>query len=288
MSENQQQLAPQDYKSGVRPVWCAGCGNYGVMTALLQALAELQINPDEFLVSSGIGCASRFPYFLKAYALHGVHGRAIPVGIGMKTARPDLPVVVIGGDGDGFSIGCGHLPHISRKNVDITYIVCNNAIYGLTKGQTSPTSWTGQRTSTSPMGVVDPPLKPMMLLLGVGATFVARGFAAKPKELKTLITSAIQHRGFSVVEVLSVCPSFNRDMGFKELNEMLIQIPEEHDTSDRAAAMGLAMDKEGLYQGVFYQEAARTYNDNKRIVAEISGHFDDKKSGLKQIFDGFA
>jgi 2-oxoglutarate ferredoxin oxidoreductase subunit beta len=288
MPEATQPLTVNDYKSGVRPVWCAGCGNYGTLTAMTQALAELRIDPDKLLVTSGIGCASRFPYFLRAYSLHGVHGRALPVATGMKTYRPDLTVMVIGGDGDGFSIGGGHIPHAARKNVNITYIVANNSVYGLTKGQTSPTTWVGQTTTTSPMGAVDPPINPILMLLGVGASFVARGYSGKPADLRALIVRAVQHKGFSVVEVLTPCPSFNRTLNFQTLNEMVKPLPQDHDPTDLATAMKLALNERDFYTGVFYQVERPTYADLKDTIRERSGAFDDERAGMRELLGEFA
>lgn len=278
----------QDYKSSVKPVWCAGCGNYGTMTALLQALTELQIDPDKLMLSSGIGCASRFPYFVNAYSVHGVHGRALPVAVGMKVARPDLTVMVIGGDGDGFSIGGGHLPHVARKNVDITYIVANNSVYGLTKGQTSPTTWVGQKTTTSPVGAVDPPLNPVLAMLGYGTSFVARGYAGKPKELGELIVRAIKHPGFAFIEVLTPCPSFNKTLNFRMLNELVKPLPETHDPSNRAAAMTLAMEENNFYLGVFCEAVRPPYSEHKRTIELRSGPFPDARAGVMELMNGFA
>ena len=279
---------PKDYRSDLKPVWCAGCGNFGTLTAMTQALAELEIDPDRMIMTSGIGCASRFPYFMKGYALHGVHGRALPVAIGMKAARPELTVIVVGGDGDGFSIGGGHVAHTARKNVDITYIVANNSIYGLTKGQTSPTSSIGQLTATSPFGATDPPINPVMQLLSADASFVARGYTGQPKELRELILRAIKHPGFAIVEALSPCPTFNKAMSFQWLNERVIPIPATHDPRNRLAAFALAMEEGKFYTGVFYENPRPTYHEYKKVLEERAGRFEDDTAGIRELFSDFA
>jgi len=281
-------LSAKDYRSAVRPVWCAGCGNYGTWNAMTQALADLKLDPDKIIMTSGIGCASRFPYFMKGYTLHGVHGRALPTAIGMKIARPELTVIVVGGDGDGFSIGGGHIPHISRKNVDLTYVFSNNNVYGLTKGQTSPTSAMGQRTATSPVGVTDPPINPVLWLISVGATFVARSFTADLPHLRSMITQAIQHPGFAVVEALTPCPTFNKEMDFKTLAQKVQAVPDTHDPSNRLAAMALAMDVNKFYTGVLYREIRPTYMEYKAAVEKRLGRFADDREGLRELINEFA
>lgn len=277
----------KDYRSGLTPVWCPGCGNYATLKALIGAFTELQIPPHEIMVSSGIGCSSRLPYFLSAYSFHGVHGRAVPVGTGMKAARPELTTVVIGGDGDGYSIGIGHIIHAARKNVNITYIVADNSVYGLTKGQQSPTTWVGQRTSTSVTGAVDPPFKPVLTILAARASFVARGSTAKPDNLQRFITAGVRHRGFSFIEVLTPCPTFNPAMDAKRLREMMKPVPDEHDVTDLGAAMRLALDESAIYCGVFHQREAPTYNDHQRRFQEQQGLFDDEEVGIQTLIDEF-
>ena len=172
-----------DFKGRVEPDWCPGCGDYGVLAAVQKALVELQIPQHEVATISGIGCSSNFPGFIETYGMHTLHGRSLPVATGVKMANHALTVLVTGGDGDGFGIGCGHFVHAMRRNVDLTYLVMDNQIYGLTTGQTSPTSRLGMKTKSAPFGNVERPVNPVALALAAGATYVARGFSADPKHL---------------------------------------------------------------------------------------------------------
>jgi len=259
-------LTVQHYRSGVKPIWCPGCGDYSVLSSFYKALVELNLPSERVAIASGIGCSGRFPAFVKAYGFHGVHGRAVPLATGMKIARPDLAVFAVGGDGDGFSIGGGHLPHVARRNVDITYIVMDNEIYGLTKGQPSPTSGIGMKKKASPYGVFDMPLNPLLMALSYGTTFVARGFSSKPKQLTELIKQGASHKGFSLIQVISPCVSFN-DL-YDHFKGIAVDIPEDHDPSDKVAAIQLALDTENLYLGVFYEEERPTYTDNVQGLIE--------------------
>lgn len=204
------QLKPQDYSVSRPPIWCPGCGDYGILEALKRALADLSIPPHEVVVVSGIGCSSQLPHFLKTYGIHGIHGRAVAIASGVKIANPRLKVVVVGGDGDGYGIGLNHMIHAARRNVGITYIVSNNQVYGLTTGQMSPTTLRGAKTKTTPYGSIDEPVNPLALALAAGATFVARGFSGDVAHLANVIKKALTHRGFALVDVLSPCVTFNR------------------------------------------------------------------------------
>jgi len=255
------QQKPADYKSTRKPVWCPGCGDYGVLNSLFNALAAIQINQDNLVVVSGIGCSSRFPGFVKAYGFHGAHGRALPVAVGVKVANPDLDVIAVGGDGDAFSIGGGHITHVARRNINITYIVMDNEIYGLTKGQTSPTSHPGTITKASPYGALEQPIEPISLLLSYGATFVARGFSSNPKDVAQMIEKGIRHKGFSFIQVLSPCVTFNKPIGYDYFNARVAPLPSEHRTDDLYGAMRLAGDPEKFYLGIFREVDRPTYTD---------------------------
>ncbi len=244
----------KDYKGRLKPIWCPGCGDYGVLSALLAAFADLEIDPDNLAIVSGIGCSSRLPGFVKSYGFHGLHGRALPVALGVKLGSPHLTVLIVGGDGDGLSIGAGHFPHLARRNVDVTYMMLDNRIYGLTKGQTSPTTPHGIWTKTSPAGVVEFPMNPAALALCYGATFVARGYSSQVKPLKSLIMAAIQHRGFSLLQVLSPCVTFGRKCGFDAIANSIKECPAEHDCRDASSAYQLATDPQNIYSGILYQE----------------------------------
>lgn len=244
--------SPADYRSRLKPIWCPGCGNFGVLSALAQALASLDIDPDQLAVISGIGCSSRLPGFLRAYGFHGVHGRALPTAVGVKLGNPRLTVVVAGGDGDGLSIGAGHFPHVARRNIDITYLMLDNRIYGLTKGQTSPTTPFGFSTKSSPMGVIETPLDPIAFAVSFGATFVARGYSAQTGQVRDLIRLGILHKGFAMVHVISPCVTFGRGSGYEYFNERIAPLPEDHDRTDYCEAIRMCTDQEHIYTGIFY------------------------------------
>ena len=199
----------KDYKSAIKPIWCPGCGDFSVLSALAKALAELQAPPEQVAVVSGIGCSSRIPAYTSVYGFHGAHGRALPTAIGLKVARPDLMVIVTGGDGDGFSIGGNHFLHACRRNVDMTYIIMDNQVYGMTKGQASPTTapdWEGSKLTPEGTGIN--PFHPLLIGLAAGANFVARCFTGDPNNVAEIIVEAIRHPGLSLVQVLSPCITF--------------------------------------------------------------------------------
>jgi 2-oxoglutarate ferredoxin oxidoreductase subunit beta len=231
-----------DYKSDLKPIWCPGCGDFGVLAAIHRALAAVGRPPHEIAFVSGIGCSSRIPGYTTAYGFNTVHGRALPIAQGIKLANPDLLVLVAGGDGDGFSIGGGHVAHAIRRNVNLTYVVMDNQIYGLTKGQLSPTSPRGLVTASSAYGSLEEPVNPLLYVLGYGAGFVAQGTPADMHGLAGLIEEAIRYPGFAFVNVQSPCVTFgdpDRQLkahraGMKKLADL------SHDPADRLAAMALA------------------------------------------------
>ena len=233
------QMVMADLKGKVDPDWCPGCGDFGVLAAVQKALVELQIPKHEVATISGIGCSSNFPGFIDTYGMHTLHGRALPVASGMKLANHAMTVLVTGGDGDGFGIGAGHFVHTMRRNLDLTYIVMDNQIYGLTTGQTSPTSRIGMKTKSMPFGNVDAPVNPISLALAAGATFVARGFSAEQKHLTELIKRAIQHKGFSFVDVFSPCVTYNHDNTFQWFRPRVKKLEDNpaYDPTDFQAAV---------------------------------------------------
>jgi 2-oxoglutarate ferredoxin oxidoreductase subunit beta len=275
-------LAPNDYKSDVHPIWCPGCGDFGVLSSFYKAVSEMHIPTERLVVASGIGCSGRFPAFVEAYGFHGTHGRVLPLATGIKMANPELVVVATGGDGDAFSIGMGHVPHVIRRNVDITYIIMDNEIYGLTKGQASPTSPVGMERKASPYGTVEQPLNPLLLALACGASWVGRGFSSKPKELVELIKQAVTHKGFSFLQVYSPCVTFYDTYDhFKQVTKPL---PADHDPHDRMSAMKYAMDEENLYLGLYYSEDRPTFDQGYAGKAE-KAHLEDY--GVPQILTRF-
>jgi len=252
-------LTAKDYKTDLHPIWCPGCGDFGVLNAIHRALAALQVLPEELVLVSGIGCSSRAPHFVNAYGFHTVHGRALPIATGVKQARPELEVIAIGGDGDFFAIGMGHLPHAARRNPDITCIIMDNEIYGLTKGQASPTSSLRLVTGSTPYELVDQPVNPIALSIVSGATFVARGYSGKPKELADLIQLGIEHKGFSVLQIISPCVTFHNI--FEATKAGVRPLPEGHDPSDKAGAIKAAIEGNGMEVGIFYREQRPTLED---------------------------
>jgi 2-oxoglutarate ferredoxin oxidoreductase subunit beta len=244
------------YKSDLEPIWCPGCGDFGVLQAVYRALAAIGRPPHEIAFVSGIGCSSRIPGYTTAYGFNSVHGRALPIAQGIKLANPDLLVLVAGGDGDGFSIGGGHVPHAVRRNLDLTYVVMDNQIYGLTKGQLSPTSPRGLRTASSSFGSLEEPVNPLMYVLGYGAGFVAQGTPADMAQLASLIEEAIRYPGFAFVNVQSPCVTFGQAEQQLRQHKQAMQRLETlgHDPRDRMRAMELAQDYgRRLHTGVFYR-----------------------------------
>jgi len=238
-------VAMADFKGKVDPDWCPGCGDYGVLAAVQKALVELQIPKHQVATISGIGCSSNFPGFIDTYGMHTLHGRSLPVATGVKMANHSMTVLVTGGDGDGFGIGCGHFVHATRRNVDLLYLVMDNQIYGLTTGQTSPTSRLGMKTKSMPYGSLEAPLNPISLALAAGATYVARGFSADQKHLTELIKQGIQHKGFSFIDVFSPCVTYNHDNTFQWFKPRVKKL-EEQDGYD-AADWGSAMEKSVIW-----------------------------------------
>ncbi|MFI5297633.1 MAG: 2-oxoacid:ferredoxin oxidoreductase subunit beta [Polyangiales bacterium] len=249
-------LQAKDFRSDLKPIWCPGCGDFGVLQSVYRALAAIGRPPHEIAFVSGIGCSSRIPGYTTAYGFNSVHGRALPIAQGIKLANPDLLVLVAGGDGDGFSIGGGHVPHAVRRNLDITYIVMDNQVYGLTKGQLSPTSPRGLKTPTSEYGSLEEPVNPLLYLLAYGAGFVAQGTPADMVGLSQVIEAAIRYPGFSFVNVQSPCVTYGEEEQQVKAHRATMKTLESlgHDPTDRLAAMGLAQQYgRALHTGIFYQ-----------------------------------
>ncbi len=243
-------LKPRDFASDVKPVWCPGCGDYHVLMSVTRALAALGTPPERVAVVSGIGCSSRIPAYTNCYGFHGVHGRSLALGTGLKVARPDLTVLVMSGDGDGFSIGGNHFLHACRRNVDLTYVVMDNRVYGMTKGQPSPTTEPDWDSALAPGGTGLRPFHPLVIALASGANFVARAFSGHPDETARIIVEAVRHPGFSFVEVLSPCVTFRPDQS--EWKDLVHAAPVEA-TDDPARAARRIMTDDGFNIGVLYR-----------------------------------
>jgi 2-oxoglutarate/2-oxoacid ferredoxin oxidoreductase subunit beta len=260
------------YRSKALPTWCPGCGYFSIVDAVATALCEQGVANEDAAVVSGIGCSSRFPFFLNTYGMHTLHGRALPVAMGVKTANPALTVVAVGGDGDGFAIGGGHIPHAARRNLDITYMVFDNGIYGLTKGQTSPTSATGFKTTTSPYENPDRPINPLMLLLSYGASWVGQSYAGRPEHLRGMVAQAMAHRGFSYLHIISPCVTFDKThRTYVNLGTTVRDLPANHDPSNKFAALREAMNDATPALGLYFQEDRPTLDDALDGVVKKSG-----------------
>jgi len=241
----------KDYKSGYKPVWCPGCGDFSVLSAITKAMTALQLAPERVAVISGIGCSSRIPAYLNVYGFHAVHGRSLPVAIGLKITRPELTVLVAGGDGDGFSIGGNHFLQACRRNVDLTYIVMDNQVYGMTKGQASPTTepdW--ERGKLTPHGTRINPFYPLVIALASGANFIARASSSDPNGAARVITEAIRHPGFSFVHILSPCVTFRPEQ--REWKKIVRPAPVEA-TSDPAIAARRLMTDDNFNLGTLFK-----------------------------------
>ncbi len=268
-------------KSEIKPTWCPGCGDYGVVAAVEMALKRLKIPSHEVVFVSGIGCSSNLPHFLSSYGYHGIHGRSLPVAEGIRWANHGLTVIATGGDGDGFGIGVGHFIHTMRRNVDLTYVTMNNQIYGLTTGQASPTSMMGQKTKSTPDGVIENPIDPVALALASGATYVARGFSGEVKHLADLIANGITHKGFALVDTMSPCVTYNKLNTFDWFRQRVYKLENAgHDPTDIVKAWPLALEwGERIPIGLFYRADRPTYEQLEEVLAQ--GPLTKQSAGLK-------
>jgi len=258
----------KEYIGKVKPDWCPGCGDFAVLNALQRALADLDIAPHNALVVSGIGCSSNLPGFINAYGFHSLHGRSLPVATGAKLCNTDLTVIATGGDGDGYGIGCGHFVHTCRRNVNMTYIVMDNQIYGLTTGQASPTTEKDMRTKSTPEGSIEVPLNPIAMAMTAGATYVARGFSGDNLHLAQMMKGAIEHKGFALVDVFSPCVTYNKQNTYPWFRERIYKLEDEkHDPSD--FRLGLEKSFEWgnrIPIGLFYKTERPTYEDEESAL----------------------
>ncbi|WP_144932572.1 2-oxoacid:ferredoxin oxidoreductase subunit beta [Paenibacillus sp. 32O-W] len=262
----------KDFRNNVKPNWCPGCGDFSVQASIQRAAANLGLEPEQLAIVSGIGCSGRISGYINAYGFHGTHGRALPIAQGLKMANRDLTVVAAGGDGDGFAIGMGHTIHAIRRNIDITYIVMDNQIYGLTKGQPSPRSAEGFKTKGAPHGAIEIALAPLELALAAGATFVAQSFSSNLKQLTSLIEQAINHKGFAFLNVFSPCVTFNKINTYDWFKQNIVEIDDipDYDPSNRAMAMMKLMETNGMLTGLIYQDT------NKKSYADMVTGFKEE------------
>ncbi|PCJ40512.1 MAG: 2-oxoglutarate synthase [Alphaproteobacteria bacterium] len=268
-------LKASDYKSSLKPVWCPGCGDYHVLLSVTQAFAKLKLEPENIAVISGIGCSSRIPAYTNTYGFHSIHGRGLAVATGVKVARPELTVVAAGGDGDGFSIGGNHFLHACRRNTDMTYIVMDNEVYGMTKGQPSPTTDPEWDSALSPGGTGLSPFHPLVIALASGANFIARTFSGDVKGTASIIADAIVHPGFSFVQILSPCVTFRPDQKIwkEQVHKAVV-----NETDDPARAARRLMSDDGFNTGVLYRGHREPYRfscgEEKGDIMEIQKQFE--------------
>lgn len=254
----------KEFRNKVKPNWCPGCGDFSVQAAIQRASANAGLEPEELAIVSGIGCSGRISGYINAYGFHGVHGRSLPIAQGLKMANREMTVVASGGDGDGFAIGMGHTVHAIRRNMNITYIVMDNQIYGLTKGQTSPRSAFGFKTKSTPEGSKEAALSPLELAIASGASFVAQSFSSNLKQLTGLIEEGMKHDGFSFINVFSPCVTFNKFNTYDWFKENIVDVEEieGYDPSNRAIAMSNVIETEGMLCGLIYQDSTRKSYQN--------------------------
>lgn len=249
----------KDFRNKVKPNWCPGCGDFSIQAAIQRAAANVGLEPEELAVVSGIGCSGRISGYINSYGFHGIHGRALPIAQGLKMANRELTVVASGGDGDGFAIGMGHTIHAIRRNINVTYIVMDNQIYGLTKGQTSPRSAFGFKTKSTPSGSIESALSPLEMALAAGASFVAQSFSSNLKQLTSLIEEGMKHEGFAFINVFSPCVTFNKINTYDWFKENIVDLDDssDYDSSNRVMAMSKIMETNGLACGLIYQDKER-------------------------------
>ncbi len=249
----------KEFRNNIKPNWCPGCGDFSVQAAIQRAAANVGLEPEQVAVISGIGCSGRISGYINAYGVHGIHGRALPIAQGVKLANRELTVIASGGDGDGFAIGMGHTVHAIRRNLDITYIVMDNQIYGLTKGQTSPRSAEGFKTKSTPEGSIEHALSPLEIAMSAGATFVAQSFSSDLKQLTALIEEGLKHKGFSLINVFSPCVTFNKINTYDWFKENIVNLDQfpDYNPNDRVEAMNKIMETNGMLTGLIYQNKTR-------------------------------
>lgn len=248
---------------GDQPTWCPGCGHFSVMASLQKAAADLGIEPHQMGVISGIGCSGKISEYTRAYGFHTLHGRALPVAQGAALGNKDVKIVASGGDGDGYGIGAGHFIHAVRRNINLTYLVMDNHIYGLTKGQTSPTSEQGFISKSSPKGSAEQPVHPLETALVNGITFLAQGFSGNIKQLNEIVKAALQHKGFALVNIFSPCVTFNKVNTYDFYKDHLVDTAslDDYDSSDRMKVIGKIREANGLLTGILFQEDRPTFSD---------------------------
>jgi 2-oxoglutarate ferredoxin oxidoreductase subunit beta len=264
------ELPIETFAGEVDPDWCPGCGDFGVLKAVKMGAAKAGVAPKDLVIVSGIGCSSNLPGFIHAYGVHSLHGRAVAVASGIHLANTSLKIVITGGDGDGYGIGIGHFIHAMRRNLDITYVVMNNQIYGLTTGQASPTTTKEMKTKSTPRDNVEFPINPLALALVSGATYVARGFSGEPNQMADLIAGGIQHKGFALIDTFSPCVTYNKLNTYPWFKKRVYKLEDEvgYHTGDMRAAFEKSFEwGDRIPLGLFYADQQPTYEDSEPAFA---------------------
>lgn len=274
-------MKPEDLNTKKRPTWCPGCGNNGLFEALKRAIVKLELPPDKVLVTYGIGCHGHMVNFLKTNGFQGLHGRPLPVAIGAKLANPSLICFASSGDGDAYSEGLNHLIGVARANQDVTLLVHNNWFFSLTTGQASPTTPKGEKTRSTPQGAPEPPLNPLAIALAAGATFVSRGFTGDIDHLANLITEAVKHKGFALVDILQPCVVFGREHPISWFRERVYKLPEEK-KDDFEKAFKITQETEKFPIGIFYQVQRPTFAEGIGFTKSLTSH-QIKKEDIKPL-----
>lgn len=269
---------------GLDIAWCPGCGNFSIRKALMAALEDLQIPPQQLVIASGIGQAPKMPHYLRCNCFNGLHGRTLPVATAVRASNLDLTVIAEGGDGDMYGEGGNHFLHCLRRNPDITHLVHNNMVYGLTKGQASPTSMRGFQTPVQTEGVILEPFNPMAVAVALDASFVARSFAGDQDHLRTMIVQAVRHRGYALVDIFQPCVSFNRVNDYGWFREHTYMLEDDHDPTDRQAAFARAMETERMPLGVIYKNPdRRTFEEQQPAWEEDSRPLYRRKTDIEKL-----
>ena len=283
---------PKDYTNNTgKPNWCPGCGNFGIEAALKMAMAKLDLNPDNVALVSGIGCGANAPYWFSTYGLITLHGRPLPVATGVKLGNHELDVIAWSGDGDAYGIGMGHFIHGMRRNANLVYIVGNNTVYGLTKGQASPTAKKGQLSPSTPFGTPDPDIDPLSLAMSSKCSFVARGYAGNLPHLTNLIMEGIKHKGFALIDILDPCVTWAKSFGYDYYQEKTYDLAETgHDSKSRISALKIingVSDKIPI--GIFYQEERDVYEDEQpQFKRGPLAHQDIENVNIDHIFEQYS
>ncbi len=254
-----------------KPEWCPGCGNFIILKALKEAIVQQGLEPHRILIVSGIGQAGKTPQSMRTFGYHGIHGRALPIATGARLANHTLKIIVIGGDGDAYAIGMGHFIHTMRRNLDLTYLVHNNQVYGLTKGQTAPTSIKGFKTKSTPTGSIEEPVNPIALAIAGGATFVARAYYKQTDDLTQLIIDGMQHKGFALIDIIQYCITFNKVNTPTWYDQRVYKLADEqHDPTNKIRAFEKALEGgERIPLGLFYRESRSTYEDELPQIKDV-------------------